>query len=103
MTQIAALVAPAHVVDHRVRPLGLDLERRYQRVLRRYIDALPVARDVNADGVFVHHAGASSSCENRTSRISFVVTLPLSCFTTRTSFCASGRPAETALRPPAFS
>ena len=33
------------------------------------------------------------SCENRTRRIFLVVTLPLPCFSTRTSCCASGRPA----------
>jgi molybdopterin-biosynthesis enzyme MoeA-like protein len=45
----------------------------------------------------------SSSCENRTCRISFVVTLPLPFFSTRTSCCASGRPAGMTIFPPAFN
>src|SRR5262249_34373917 len=44
----------------------------------------------------------SSSCENRTCRISFVVTLPLPFFSTRTSCCASGRPAGMTIFPPAL-
>src|SRR6516225_8712452 len=45
----------------------------------------------------------SSSCENRTCRISLVVTLPLPFFSTRTSCCASGRPAGMTIFPPAFN
>jgi hypothetical protein len=45
----------------------------------------------------------SSSCENRTCRISFVVTLPLPFFSTKTSCCASGRPAGMTIFPPAFN
>ena len=55
MTQIAALVAPPHVVDQRVRPLALHLERGDQRVLRRHRHALVFASDVYADGEFEHH------------------------------------------------
>src|SRR5262249_9343315 len=55
MTQIAALVAPPHVVDQRVRPLALHLARGDQRVLRRHRHALVFAGDVYADGEFEHH------------------------------------------------
>src|SRR5262249_51821935 len=116
MTQIAALVAPPHVVDQRVRPLALHLERGDQRVLRRHRHALVFASDVYAGGAFEHLAlsfrlrqlevmpgWVSSSCENRTCRISFVVTLPLPFFSTRTSCCASGRPAGMTIFPPAFN
>src|SRR5262249_10626834 len=43
MTQIAALVAPPHVVDQRVRPLALHLEGGDQRVFRRHRDAIAFA------------------------------------------------------------
>src|SRR5262249_23996722 len=36
MTQIAALVAPPHVVDQGIRPLALHLEGSDQRILRRH-------------------------------------------------------------------
>src|SRR5262249_56546244 len=55
MTQIAALVAPPHVVDQRIRPLALNLKRGDQRVLRRHRHALVFASDVYADGEFEHH------------------------------------------------
>src|SRR6516162_447118 len=55
MTQIAALVAPPHVVDQGIRPLALHLERGDQRVLRRHRHALVFASDVYADGKFEHH------------------------------------------------
>src|SRR5262249_11967436 len=116
MTQIAALVAPPHVVDHGIRPLALHLEGSDQRILRRPRHALVFASDVYADGEFEHHGGSSwqrqgdvvpgsvsSSCENRTCRISLVVTLPLPFFSTRTSCCASGRPAGMTIFPPAFN
>src|SRR5262245_45694191 len=45
MTQIAALVAPPHVVDQRVRPLALHLEGGDQRVFRRHRHALVFASD----------------------------------------------------------
>jgi hypothetical protein len=48
-------------------------------------------------------SGASSSCENRTRRISFVLTFPLSSFSTSMSCCASGRPAGSTILPPFFS
>src|SRR6516165_9449523 len=57
MTQIAALVAPPHVVDHGIRPLALHLERSDQRILRRHRHALVFASDVYADGEFEHHGG----------------------------------------------
>src|SRR5262249_6501221 len=57
MTQIAALVAPPHVVDQRVRPLALHLEGGDQRVFRRHRHALVFASDVYADGEFEHHGG----------------------------------------------
>src|SRR6516164_10592528 len=57
MTQIAALVAPPHVVDHGIRPLALHLEGSDQRVFRRHRHALVFASDVYADGEFEHHGG----------------------------------------------
>src|SRR6516162_9882142 len=55
MPQIAAPVAPPHVVDQGIRPLALHLERGDQRILRRYRYALVFASDVYADGEFQHH------------------------------------------------
>src|SRR6516164_11082491 len=52
MTQIAALVAPPHVVDHGIRPLALHLEGSDQRSLGRHLHALVFASDVYADGEF---------------------------------------------------
>src|SRR5262249_30704551 len=59
MTQIAALVAPPHVVDQRIRPLALHLEGGDQRVFRRHRHALVFASDVYADGKFEHHGALS--------------------------------------------
>src|SRR5215467_7721291 len=55
VTQIAAPVAPPHVVDQGIRPLALHLERGNQRIFRRYRHALVFASDVYADGEFEHH------------------------------------------------
>src|SRR5262245_27711782 len=57
MTQIAALVAPPHVVDHGIRPLAFHLERGDQRILCRHRHTLVFASDVYADGEFEHHGG----------------------------------------------
>jgi hypothetical protein len=46
-------------------------------------------------------ASAPSSCENRTGRISLVITPPLLGFSIRMSVCASGRPAGITSLPPA--
>src|SRR5215471_12313640 len=55
MPQIAAPVAPPHVVDKGIRPLALHLERGDQRILRRNRHALVLASNVYADGEFQHH------------------------------------------------
>src|SRR5215471_18165857 len=57
MTQIAAPVAPPHVVDHGIWPLALHLERGDQRILRGHRHALVFASDVYTDGEFEHHGG----------------------------------------------
>src|ERR1700730_1806282 len=57
MTQIAAPVAPPHVVDHGIRPLAFHLECGDERILRRHRHALVFASDVYADGEFEHHGG----------------------------------------------
>src|SRR5215468_10045627 len=57
MPQIAAPVAPPHVVDQGIRPLALHLERGDQRILRRHRYALVFASGVYADGEFEHHGG----------------------------------------------
>src|SRR5215471_4251231 len=115
MAQIAALVAPAHVVDQRIRPLTFYLQGGNQGVFRRHRHALVFAGDVYSDGEFERHGGVlppqldvmpgsiSSSCENRTCRISLVVTLPSLFFSTRTNCCASGKPAGITIFPPALS
>src|SRR5215472_2463275 len=59
MAHIAAPVAPAHVVDHGLRPLGLHLECGDERILRRHRDALPLACDVDPDGELERHSAWS--------------------------------------------
>jgi len=53
--------------------------------------------------VSLQAASAPSSCENRTGRISLIITLPLLGFSTRMSVCALGRPAGITSLPAAFS
>jgi hypothetical protein len=54
VTPITAFVAPADIVDHGVRPLMFYLEGGDQGILRRYHQALPLARDVYSDSEFCH-------------------------------------------------
>ena len=54
-------------------------------------------------GVKRQLGSVSSSCENRTCKISLIVTLPLPSLSTRTSCCASGRPAGITIFPPFFN
>src|SRR5580692_6773914 len=55
VAQVAALVALAHIVDHRLRPFLLHLERRDQGVLGFHRHALALTCDVHADGVLLLH------------------------------------------------
>src|SRR5579872_3215152 len=58
MPLIAAPIAAPHVVDRRLRLSLLHLERRDQRVLRRYGHGSPLAGDVDADCEFERHAAS---------------------------------------------
>src|SRR5919204_2317946 len=51
----------------------------------------------------LYYQAASSSCENRTRRISLVLTFPVASFSTSMSCCVSGSPAGTTMRPPFLS
>src|SRR5260221_14687973 len=54
MTNVAAPVAPAHVIDYGVRPLALRLERSDKRILSRHRHALVSPGEVDANGEFQH-------------------------------------------------
>src|SRR5579872_2041846 len=55
VAQVAALVALAHIVDHRLRPFLLHLERRDQGVLGFHRHALALTLDVHADSELLLH------------------------------------------------
>ena len=53
MAQIAALIAPAHVIDGGVRPLQLHLEGSHEGIFRHHRHAVTRAGDVDANGELV--------------------------------------------------
>src|SRR4029077_10964761 len=70
MTQIAALVAPTHVVDQSIRPLTFDLERSDEGVFRRHRHALMLAGRAYTDGEFERHGGVLPRLVGRDARLS---------------------------------
>jgi hypothetical protein len=77
--------------------------RRPVRYIGHSNGAIESAKCVHHVVEVLHAASAFSSAENRTGRISLVVTPPLPDFSTRMSICASGRPVGITSLPPVFS
>ena len=69
MTQIAAFVAPTHVVDQSIGPLTFDLERSDEGIFRRHRHALMFAGCAYTDGEFERHGDVLPRLVGRDARL----------------------------------
>jgi hypothetical protein len=59
MTDVAAFVSTAYIIDHRFRPLVLDFQRGNERILCRDCHAVSLTINIDADREFEPHARIS--------------------------------------------